>query len=173
MTGRVNQLLSAIKQQIEDELSGDLYPADDLYPSDLLYPATVGAFEAINAVELCGGRFALPEIKRLSKKAPALLISCLEIPATNDGAHGDNEHKLSLVIFVLTRDVPGTTKDMLSVDITERLLRWVKDKEWGLDWTYPVVENISARNLYSNDIDKIGVSLWGVGFKQIIQLECC
>ena len=150
MTGRVNQLLSAIKAEAESEFS-----------------------DVVKSVELHGGRFALSEIKRLAKKTPALLISCLEIPATNDGAQGDNEHKLSLVIFVLTRDVPGISKDVLSVDISERLVRWVEDKEWGLDWTYPVVENISARNLYSNDIDKIGVSLWGVGFKQIIQLECC
>lgn len=129
-------------------------------------------FSELRLVETHGGRFSLDEIKRLAKKTPAVLIACLEIPALDSGAQGDNEHKLKMIAYVLTRDAAGVSKDVNSVAIVEKLLRHFKDEEWGLSWAMPA-QNFVARNLYSNNIDKVGVSLWGVGFDQTIQLECC
>ena len=147
---RVNTLLQAIVDQVKAD-------AD---------------FSELMTVETHGGRFSFDEIKRLAKKAPCLLVSCLEIPALDDGAQGDNEHQLKIVMYVLTRDAAGVSKDISSVAIVEKALRHFKDEEWGFDWTLPA-QNFVARNLYSNQIDKIGLSLWGIGFDQTIQLECC
>ena len=113
------------------------------------------------------GRFdSATEIQRFAVKAPAVLVACVGVPVQEPGA-GLLILPARWVVFVITRDQPGTPRDAGALALVEAILLTVSGNIWGrTDVAEPV--QLDARNLYSGAIDKLGIALWGITFDQTV-----
>jgi phage gp37-like protein len=126
------------------------------------------ALPALKDCQAHGGRFDLQELQRWSRRAPAVLVSAVQVPVVADN---QTRHvQVRWVAYVVTRDTPGATRDVAALDYTEALLRCVKGNRWGLDNTQRP-ENVAAENLYSGQADRQGVALWAVSWQQGLALR--
>lgn len=113
--------------------------------------------------EKSGGRFTLKEVKRIGAKADAMLISCLNFAdITQTGCH---EYPLKMVMHIVCT---GKGREIEAIRKTESVVGWLQDNQWDMD--LDPAEKIVATNLYNNEIDQLGVTIWGIGFEQIIRL---
>lgn len=126
-------------------------------------------FTGLKACELHGGRFDLAELKRIAGRAPAIYISVLGNPGLDDPGTGERDVTLTLAAFVVTTDRRGLPRFEAAIDLVERLLVHIPDNRWGCDGTFGA-QQLGARNFYNGAIDKHGVALWGVIWKQSIRL---
>jgi hypothetical protein len=109
------------------------------------------------------GRITGPELARLGARAPAVLVGCLGWGALRDMA-GETEANLEWVAFVVTKDAPGVDRGTSALVIANAIGGLVMGNTWGLDGQDPT--NVSARNLYAGDVDKQGLALWLVSWRQ-------
>lgn len=115
-----------------------------------------------------GGRFDLEELKRVSRRAPAVLVSAVQIPALADNRA--NQMRVRWVAYLIVKDAPGASRDVAALDYTEALMRLVKGNDWGLK-SLQRPENIAADNLYSGGSDRNGMALWAVSWQQVVNLS--
>ncbi|GAA4651683.1 hypothetical protein GCM10023116_39670 [Kistimonas scapharcae] len=126
----------------------------------------------VRMVESHRGRFdSVAEIKRHGTASPALLVctdgvrNCQERFGRHGGIWGD----ASFFVYIVTRDLPGVTRDTQAEALAGQLAHTVIDNTWN-DKAQSV-KSIDARNLTTTEVDKLGVALWAVGWQQPVLIE--
>ncbi|KMQ74004.1 phage protein Gp37 [Marinobacter subterrani] len=135
---------------------------------DAIVAAIAKALPELKDCQAHGGRFDLQELKRWSRRAPAVLVAAVQIPEA--ARNRVNQVTVRWVAYVVASDAPGVSRDVIALDYTEALLRCIKDNRWGLDNTQRP-ENVAAENLYSGPADRQGIALWAVSWQQALTLR--
>lgn len=119
-------------------------------------------------VESHRGRFDSPaELKRYSMRAPAVLVALLwaQRDYTAPGLWD-----LRFNVFVVTRDAPGVPRDVSALALVTQIGVTLDAADWGVaDCFAP--SDVRADNLYSGQIDTLGVGMWGMRWDQRFTLD--
>jgi hypothetical protein len=114
------------------------------------------------------GRFDnAQEIQRFATKAPAVLVAALRVQRADDMG-GISRLPVQWGIFVITKDEPKLPRDQGAIGLVETILMLTPDNDWGAQ-SVGAVSNLDARNLYAQQVDSLGIALWGIGFEQPIE----
>ena len=128
-------------------------------------------FNELKTCEVHPGRFNLEELKRLSAKTPALLISSLgTVKPENTGTEQSDSTK-QLAAYFVTKNAPNMEADVACRNLVDALELYLEGQlpRWGLsDIGEP--KAIRSDNLYSSKVDKQGVMLWAVTWQQRIRM---
>ena len=126
----------------------------------------VREIEKIQTVERHIGRFdKADDIKRwMSKRDGGVRIAALRVPqyeTVGNRLIGN----VNLVAYVFTTDQFGYEKDLRAEVVAGKLVRELVDRS-ALPTAYGRVENVRSDNLYSGEIDKLGIAIWSVTWSQ-------
>jgi len=119
-------------------------------------------------VEAHGGRFDRAELARYSKRAPAVLVAAMGMPRVEERPRA--RPAVQFAAFVMCRDAPGAPRDTQALTLTEALVRLVPGNTWE-QGNAQRPEQVSAENLYSGEIDRLGIAMWAVSWRQVINLS--
>ena len=134
--------------------------------NDVLTEVVDGIKLALPALPTCkthSGRFGLEEVKRLANAAPAVLVSCLRLQANS---HPVIRWSATCAVFVLTRDLVGLPRDVSARSLSAYLCGWLRGRQFS---GCHAVSSVDAQNLYAGDLEKIGISLWGITWMQSLE----
>ncbi|MEZ8134782.1 hypothetical protein ACED34_04505 [Vibrio splendidus] len=126
----------------------------------------VREIEKIQTVERHIGRFdKADDIKRwMSNRDGGVRIAALRVPqyeTVGNRLIGN----VNLVAYVFTTDQFGYEKDLRAEVVAGKLVRELMDRS-ALPTSYGRVENVRSDNLYSGEIDKLGIAIWSVTWSQ-------
>ncbi|WP_135381009.1 hypothetical protein [Vibrio tasmaniensis] len=126
----------------------------------------VREIEKIQTVERHTGRFdKADDIKRwMSNRDGGVRIAALRVPqyeTVGNRLIGN----VNLVAYVFTTDQFGYEKDLRAEVVAGKLVRELVDRS-ALPTAYGRVENVRSDNLYSGEIDKLGIAIWSVTWSQ-------
>ncbi|KAB1440351.1 phage protein Gp37 [Pseudodesulfovibrio senegalensis] len=116
-----------------------------------------------------GGRFDLHELKRISTKAPAVFVAVLGFSDLTESC-GDYEAWVTWGAFVVTRDRPGQPRDLAALSIVDMLSLLIPGNTWDLKESISTAERTRADNLFSTVIDKAGMAMWAISWRQNMTL---
>ncbi|CAA0097607.1 Uncharacterised protein [BD1-7 clade bacterium] len=132
-------------------------------------------------VQTHGGRFGEEDIKHLSARAPALLVSVLRInsikaraPANPSSTTQANTTRqitadLTIGISILTKELPRLSRAEAALNLAEFLTRCLPGQTFGTPGASAVASNIECRNLFNAKVDnEKAVNFWGCAFNQQI-----
>ncbi len=116
------------------------------------------------------GRFDLGELKRIAMRAPAVRMAILGGPRIAEQSDERLRVDLACALFVITRDAPGLSRDEAALNITEALIRLISLNQWQITpdagFGLMLPREVQTENLYSGEVDKRGVALWGIHWRQ-------
>jgi hypothetical protein len=121
-----------------------------------------------------GGRFDLEELRRHSKKAPAVLVAMTD--ASEALLAQGVETMATYVIFVITRDTAAAPRDVAAINLVQCILSMLPGQVWLpelVDAENPFVsepDRVSAQNFFSTALDDQGVAMWAISFRQTVSL---
>ncbi|WED29163.1 hypothetical protein L3V77_24865 [Vibrio sp. DW001] len=126
----------------------------------------VREIEKIQTVERHIGRFdKADDIKRwMSNRDGGVRVAALRVPqyeTVGNRLIGN----VNLVAYVFTTDQFGYEKDLRAEVVAGKLVRELVDRS-ALPTAYGRVENVRSDNLYSGEIDKLGIAIWSVTWSQ-------
>ena len=115
-----------------------------------------------------GGALDLEELKRLATRTPALIVALLGVQsvkvegglAVADAAWG---------IFPIAINTIKEKRDVAAAMLTETVLHDLPFQRWNAQSSGSPHE-IAAANLYSSTLDKNGISLWAIRWRQSVDL---
>ena len=139
----------------------------------LLEAIAAGVREALPDLKTCAphdGRFQAAELRRWAVGAPAVLIAWMGTTQTETPGVRWTDCEQQLAAFVVTRDRPGLPRGKAARDIVSALLLLIPRARWG-STDIAATERLEARNLFSGAVDKNGVALWVVTWRQTLRLE--
>lgn len=117
-------------------------------------------------VEAHGGRFdSVEEIKRHATRGQAALVAIMGLKGL-ERSGGETVADLVLAVFIVTGDRPGASRDTAALALVQAVADLVPDNRWGLDDAQGAPSAPDADNLYAASLDKLGVALWGVSWRQ-------
>lgn len=116
-----------------------------------------------------GGRFALEDLKKIAQRTPAVRVGCLGIRDMVSDGGGAIDVTAIWGIFVITTDKPMLPRDAGALILVGAIAAVVPDNLWdGTATGYP--EGSRGDNLYSGQLESIGVALWAITWQQKITL---
>ncbi|EKO3919752.1 hypothetical protein GCS60_000605 [Vibrio metschnikovii] len=126
----------------------------------------VREIEKIQTVERHIGRFdKADDIKRwMSNRDGGVRVAALRVQqyeTVGNRLIGN----VNLVAYVFTTDQFGYEKDLRAEVVAGKLVRELVDRS-ALPTAYGRVENVRSDNLYSGEIDKLGIAIWSVTWSQ-------
>ncbi|PMM11624.1 hypothetical protein BCT62_09630 [Vibrio splendidus] len=126
----------------------------------------VREIEKIQTVERHVGRFdKADDIKRwMSNRDGGVRVAALRVQqyeTVGNRLIGN----VNLVAYVFTTDQFGYEKDLRAEVVAGKLVRELMDRS-ALPTSYGRVENVRSDNLYSGEIDKLGIAIWSVTWSQ-------
>lgn len=126
----------------------------------------VREIEKIQTVERHIGRFdKADDIKRwMANRDGGVRIAALRVPQYETVGNRLIGH-VNLVVYVFTTDQFGYEKDLRAEVVAGKLVRELVDRS-ALPTSYGRVENVRSDNLYSGEIDKLGIAIWSVTWSQ-------
>ena len=65
----------------------------------------------------------------------------------------------------------GAPRDSLALDLVTGLAAIIPTATWGLDESVDGASQVRADNLFSRDIDRIGVALWAVTWRHTVDID--
>ncbi len=117
-----------------------------------------------------GGRFDLNELKRVSAKAPAVYVATLGFSNLKESS-GTYEATVAWGAFIVAKDQPKKVKrDQVALSIVDMLSLIIPGNNWDLEETLGSPERIQSDNLFSALVDKAGVAMWAITWRQHMQL---
>lgn len=125
--------------------------------------AALGIFASVTTHR---GRVTLEEIKRYSMAAPCALVVV-------SGGRGDTDTQVvassrRLTVFIVVKN--GTVQsDAAALSLVDELIKLIHNNRWGIDDAELPV-SINDDNLYSAQLDAVGVALWAISWEQNLQL---
>lgn len=113
------------------------------------------------------GRMSIEGLNKIAVRAPAVHIALLDMPVglNHQAARGLD---LALVAYVTTRDQARMPAEQSATNLVEALADWLPQNAFSR-YAHPAT-NIRAANLYNTQAGKAGVALWGVSWRQKLQL---
>jgi hypothetical protein len=90
------------------------------------------------------------------------------VVAVDEVDDGSRDVTLQMVAYVLTKDMPGLAKEVSVSNIVSVLVAWLPSRRFGK--THPA-QKVTAQNFYSGTIDKTGVAIWAVTWRQTIRMS--
>lgn len=119
-------------------------------------------------VTIHGGRVTAKTLKShaLANRA-AVLLAALKVTSIRYDA-GERWGEARFIAFVSALDKPGEKNFARAADLTEAVVGVVHNNNFDACAENP--EKLTATNLHSIELEKEGVSLWGVTWDQYIKL---
>lgn len=107
------------------------------------------------------------EIARVCVRAPALLVSVLDV-AGLDRKRGQTAAELRLGVYlVATPGKRGQAADDIALAILPRALAVIDGEDWNLEDVETRPVDLKADNLYSGRLGNVGLlALWGISWRQ-------
>lgn len=126
----------------------------------------VREIEKIQTVERHIGRFdKADDIKRwMSNRDGGVRVAALRVQqyeTVGNRLIGN----VNFAAYVFTTDQFGYEKDLRAEVVAGKLVRELMDRS-ALPTSYGRVENLRSDNLYSGEIDKLGIAIWSVTWSQ-------
>lgn len=114
------------------------------------------------------GRFTEDELKRLLTGKSAVRIAIENTLELNVNGQGIHEAKLLMAAYVICSDNKTGPRHERALELTEAIVTLLPHNRFDLPEQFkPVVpRSISAENLYSGEIDRKGLALWGISWEQ-------
>ena len=121
-------------------------------------------------VEAHGGTFDENELARCAVRSPALLVSVADVGNfTAQGRVLLGEVSVGIAL-VAGPGKKGQSPDAVALAVLPSLLTAVAGQRWGLDGVEGRPERLQARNLYSGKLAAGHVALWGISFRQTVEM---
>ncbi|SDR07619.1 hypothetical protein [Pseudovibrio sp. Tun.PSC04-5.I4] len=98
-------------------------------------------------------------------RSGAAFVGIGRLASVKNQADGTSEHELGLGVFVASPQGHRDTQAQTSVDTVHGLTQIIKDNRFELVKAQKPV-GISARNLYSPSLDRLGSALWLIEWRQ-------
>lgn len=142
----------------------------------LLAAITAEILAALPALKTCDvhdGAVDFEEIRRWSRAAPAVLVASLGArePASAPGERWVDVEQ-DLAAYVLARDAPELPRGEAARNIVDQVLLILPRARWGA--AAPGIgeaRRIRAHNLYNGKLDRMGIALCAVEWRQTLRLE--
>lgn len=115
--------------------------------------------------EVIEGDFDAAELKRVSKRAPAVLVAALGLNQELDVTWQQNEVGVSIAAFVVTRPHRDLTARASAWAITQAIAILVPENSWGLDFCGPAVR-MRQRTMITRETRALSVHLSAVTWTQ-------
>ncbi|MEM1284948.1 MAG: hypothetical protein AAGH43_06140 [Pseudomonadota bacterium] len=121
-------------------------------------------------VEAYGGKLNLGEINRVTTRAPAILIAIVNGAGSEPLANNQLRVEMLLSAFVIAEDKRGQDRDVMALSIAEQVIARVALWSWTGIAKARQPEDVKFESLYSGDIDRRGVALLAVAWKQSLPI---
>lgn len=118
---------------------------------------------AFVSVKEHGGNLNATEIKRISTKSPAALVSVLGGDGKLEG--GLAVGSMAITVFIITRGSSDNKRESDVITLAESVFHEAAHNAWDYEDAQAPM-NIKMRNLYNSALDGLGVALWGVAWTQ-------
>ncbi|MAK91782.1 MAG: hypothetical protein CMI13_11170 [Oleibacter sp.] len=112
------------------------------------------------------GRFNLQELTRISHNSPAVFVACLGFTGTS--GVGETSSTAAWAAYIVTAERSAADRDTTALKIASALATFMDGQTWDDDNVVEEPQNVSGQNLYSAALDKSGVALWAVTWRQAI-----
>lgn len=132
---------------------------------DTIAAAIRAALPALKSCEAHGGRFDAQELMRVAAKAPALFVAITRVNNLRL-EYGERKAELMFAGFIVTKDTPGADRAQMALTILQALAGIIPDNRWNIDGAESLPTNIEAQNLFSAALDKKGVAMWAISWRQ-------
>ena len=124
--------------------------------------------DVVTTVDDHAGDFDLKEIQHYAKRSPAIIITIDSSKSNRLG--GTIADVLTMHAFIVTRKTTGRSRTLSALIIQEHLLKFLHQGEFGTDERYATPTEVQAKNLFSRDLDEIGITLWLVRWDQRLDI---
>lgn len=134
-----------------------------------LADALAPSFPEARTVKVHGGTFAERDIPMLLADAPCLLVACLGLNGYQIVGRKRWSAALRWAVYCLGADGPATDRDVLAMDLANRLIDLLPGNLWGLavgECQPPELAGLTADNLFSGRVNNLGVAFWAVAWSQ-------
>jgi hypothetical protein len=138
------------------------------------YPGAVAeglraAITGLRTVEPYAGQFTATSPERVSFTTPALLVAISDAPVSDPGT-GELDLKLKVTVYVCAQSMRGTQdRSHSAAALAEKVALTARSNSWGLaPCTGAEITNIQP--LHSNGLDKQGMALYAVTWRQSIRV---
>lgn len=131
--------------------------------------AVLAGVPGLKTCEPHGGRFDASELRRLAVGGPAVFVAVLGVQDLVF-EHGEAKGEVQFAAFAVAGDKAGLPRDKAVMAMADALALLVPDNRWGLDESESVPMRVRAENLFSVTVDKAGVALWAVSWRQRMAL---
>jgi hypothetical protein len=110
------------------------------------------------------GPFGEDELENYSVKAPCVVLAIEGGKSKPMG--GSIREEQQWRAFVITKRKPELTKGAANLFIYEHTLRLLHNSTWG----EKNPSDVQGNNLYSSEVDMSGLSLWKIGWMQVVSI---
>ena len=137
----------------------------------------VGArLTALSSCQVHDGKWDEAELKRWTVSTPAVLIAWLSTTRTETPGEAWTDCSQQLAAYVVTRDQGELARGTAARNLVDWLLLYIPRARWGFSSASSAAgigpaEDLRAENLYSDTVDKTGVAMWVVTWRQELRLE--
>jgi phage gp37-like protein len=111
------------------------------------------------------GRLDAAALRRAVQAAPAVLVTCLGFPNIAKRSNGEIAVTAQFAAFVVTRDTAALDRTAAASSIAGALVTLIDDNRWQREDTFDP-ENLRAENLFNDQLDGIGCTIWVVSWRQ-------
>jgi hypothetical protein len=116
-----------------------------------------------------GGAFSVDDIKRYSKKSPAAVVTCLNVPnLVFQGTVVSADAQFG--VFCLAAESSKEKRDIAALLLAESIAVETYKNFW-FDSATSAPSQVNASNLYNSALDKMGIALWVVRWNQQVDLQ--
>lgn len=127
------------------------------------------ALPSLKEVKAHGGRFSLEELKAASARAPSVRVACLGFPDIAQSEAGVKA-QTAWGAFVIAGDQTQAHRDALALTLVWALALIIPGNCWSYSDTVDQARQVRADNLFSRELDKNGIALWAVTWRQEIDI---
>lgn len=117
------------------------------------------------AVHTHGGRFSKDDLDRYALKAPCIVVGITGVRQLDEDG-GQAVAHLELVAVIVTIDKPKVDRDIGAIGLLQSTLAVVKPSQRFGDENAHPPEAIRGENLFTGKVDKLGVAMWAVTWRQ-------
>lgn len=123
-----------------------------------------------NTVEAYGGRLNLGEIKRITKRPPAILLALVNGNSSAQEAADPIRVDMLISAFVIAEDERGRDRDVVALSIAEQVITRAAKWQWRGTVQASAPSDLKLESLYSGELDRKGVALLAVAWKQTVPI---
>jgi phage gp37-like protein len=132
--------------------------------------------QEVATVQLYGGEFGAEDLGKISFACPAILLTILGwqpvLPGQGGRLVGRNARSVSMAAFVVTKHAKREIRMLDAVNLADRvsaaLTRWRPNTQAQPYTLAPLDEDAACENLYGQKVDKAGLALWLVDWRQCV-----